>query len=110
MLCLAFSASPFLRDTPSPSFSPSPPALRRLCRRVLLYVCGHAMSSSSSQRDATRAPPPPDQLASFRSMVDKLVNAGVLNRRARAAELAAKAATKGEALFETTASRWRSCG
>ena len=57
------------------------------------------MASSSSQRDMTRAPPPPDQLASFHSLIDKFVNAGLLNRHARAAELAAKAAEKGEALF-----------
>ena len=57
------------------------------------------MASSSSQRDTTRAPPPPDQLASFYSLVDKVVNAGVLCRHARAAELCAKAAEKGEALF-----------
>ena len=58
------------------------------------------MASSSSQRGATRrAPPPPDQLASFNSLVDKCVHAGVLNRHARSAELSAKAATKGEALF-----------
>ena len=55
--------------------------------------------ASSSQRDVNRAPPPPDQLASFRSLCDKVVNAGVLGRFARAAELAAKAAEKGQALF-----------
>ena len=87
-------------DAPSPFFAPpSPPALLRLRRRVLLFVCGHAMASSPSQRDATRAPPPPDQLASFHSLVDKWVNAGVLCRHARDAELSAKAAEKGKALF-----------
>ena len=57
------------------------------------------MASSSSQCNATRAPPLPDQLASFRSLLDKVVNAGVLCRHARAAELSSKAAEKGEALF-----------
>ena len=58
------------------------------------------MAASSSQRDTTRtSSPPPDQLASFHSLVDKSVNAGLLNRYARAVELSGKAAEKGEALF-----------
>ena len=57
------------------------------------------MVSSSSQRDTTRAPQQPDQLASFHSLVDKSVHAAALNRHARAVELSAKAAEKGEALF-----------
>ena len=58
----------------------------------------------ASQRDAARPPmynPPPDQLASFHSLIDKVVHADALCRDARAAELAAKAAEKGEALFGT---------
>ena len=57
------------------------------------------MASMASQRDATRAPPPPDQLASFHSLVDKLAKAGALCRYARAAELSARAPEKAEALF-----------
>ena len=57
------------------------------------------MASSSSQRDATMAPPPPDQLASFYSLCNKGVIAGVLCRYARDAELRATAAVQGEALF-----------
>ena len=93
-------APPFARNAPSPFFSPpSPSASRRLCRRLLPFVRGHAMASLASQRNATRAPPPPDQLASFHSLVDKCVNASVLCRHARVVELSAKAAEKGEALF-----------
>ena len=62
-------------------------------------VRGHAMASSASERDATRAPPPPDQLALFYSLVDKCLNAGMHVRDARDAELSAKADEKGEALF-----------
>ena len=88
------------RDAPSPFPSPpSPSASRRLSRRFLLFVRGQTMVSSSSQRDATKAAPPPDQLASFHSLVNKCVNTSVLCRHARAAELSAKAAEKGEALF-----------
>ena len=57
------------------------------------------MASSSSQRSATRASPPPEQLASFYKLVDKEVIAGVLCREARGAELSAQAAVQAEALF-----------
>ena len=57
------------------------------------------MASSSSQRDTTRTPQPHDRLASFHSLIDKVVTAGVLCQHARDAELSAKAAEKGEALF-----------
>ena len=58
------------------------------------------MASSSAQRGAaSRARPPPDQLASFYKLVDKKVIAGVLCRHARSAELSAQAAVQAEALF-----------
>ena len=57
------------------------------------------MASSSSQRGAGRAPPPPDQLAAFYKLVDRRATAGVLCRYARAAELSASAATLAEVLF-----------
>ena len=58
------------------------------------------MASSSLRQDAsTRATQPPDHLASFHSLVDKYVNAAVLGRHARAAELSAQAADTGELLF-----------
>ena len=58
-----------------------------------------SMASSSSQRDATRAPPPPDKLAALYKLVDKKAIAGVLSRYARDAELSAEAAVQAEALF-----------
>ena len=70
-----------------------PLCLARRSRGVLLVV--QRMASSSLQH----APPPPDQLASFVSSVNKYLNAGLLNRHARAAELASKAADKSMALF-----------
>ena len=59
------------------------------------------MASSSVQRGAgsSRAPPPPDQLASFYKLVDKAVIAGVLCRHARVVQLSASAAVQAEALF-----------
>ena len=57
------------------------------------------MASSSVQRGAARAPPPPGQLASFYKLVDKQVIAGVLYREARYAELSAQALAQAEALF-----------
>ena len=54
--------------------------------------------ASSSQHDTT-ASTPPDQLASFHTLVDKYVHAAALCRHARAAELSAAAAEIGEALF-----------
>ena len=57
------------------------------------------MASSSVQRGAARAPPPPDLLASFYKLVDKHVIAAVLCRGARDAELSAQAAVQAEALF-----------
>ena len=58
------------------------------------------MSSPSAQRGAaTRAPPPPDQLASFYRLVDKKVIAGMLCREARDVELSGQAAVQAEALF-----------
>ena len=57
------------------------------------------MASSSVERNTTRAPPPPDQLAAFYKLVDKTVIAGVLSRHARCAELSAQAAKQAEALF-----------
>ena len=46
-----------------------------------------------------RAPPPPDQLATFYKLVEKHVTAAMLCRHARNAELSAQAATHAEALF-----------
>ena len=57
------------------------------------------MASSSVQRGATFAPPPPDRLAVFYKLVDKSVIAAVLCRYARAVELGATALTHAEALF-----------
>ena len=57
------------------------------------------MASSLSQRGAARAPPPPDQLASFYKLVDKKTTAGVLCRHARDVELSAQAAVQAEELF-----------
>ena len=57
------------------------------------------MASSSVRRGAARAPPPPDQLASFYKLVDKHVIAAVLCREARDAELSSQAAVQAEALF-----------
>ena len=57
------------------------------------------MGSSSAQRVAAWAPPPPDQLAAFYKLVDKRVIAGVLCREARHAELSGQAAVQAEALF-----------
>ena len=57
------------------------------------------MAAPASQHNATRAQPPPDQLASFYSVIDKFLSAAALNRHARAVELSAKAADEGEALF-----------
>ena len=54
---------------------------------------------SSLRRGAARAPPPPDQLASFYKLLDKRVIAGALCRHARDAELSASAALQAEALF-----------
>ena len=56
-------------------------------------------SSSSRHVAATRAPPPPDQLAAFYTLVDKKLIAGVLCRYARDAELSLSAAVEAEALF-----------
>ena len=53
----------------------------------------------SAHRGAARAPPPPDQLASFYKLVDKTMIAGVLCRDARHVELSAQAAVQVEALF-----------
>ena len=55
--------------------------------------------ASSLQRGVARAPPPPDQLASFYKLVDKRVIAGQLCSEARDAELSAQAAVQAEALF-----------
>lgn len=55
--------------------------------------------ASSSPQEGARAPPPPDQLAVLYSLVDKRVNAAVLCRHARDAELSATAAVIAEALF-----------
>ena len=57
------------------------------------------MASFSSQRGAGRAPPPPDQLASFYKLVGKQLMAAALSRYARDAELSATAAVQAEALF-----------
>ena len=58
------------------------------------------MASSSPQRGAaTRAPPPPEQLAAFYKLVDKNTIAGQLCRYARDAELSAQAAAQAEALY-----------
>ena len=57
------------------------------------------MASSSVQRGAAWAPLPPNQLASFCKLVDKIVIAGMLQRSARDAELSAQAAVQAEALF-----------
>ena len=55
--------------------------------------------ASSSQRGASRAPPPPGQLASFYKLVDKEAIAGALCRHARNAELSGQAGVQAEALF-----------
>ena len=57
------------------------------------------MASSSVERGAPWAPPPPDELASFYKLVDKQVIAGALSRFARAAELSASAAVQADALY-----------
>ena len=57
------------------------------------------MASSSVERGAARAPPPPDQPAAFYKLVDKQATAGVLCRHARYVELSAQAAMHAEALF-----------
>ena len=58
------------------------------------------MALSSSQRGAeSRTPPPPDQLAAFYKLVDKVVIAGHLHRHARNADQSAQAAVQAEALF-----------
>ena len=57
------------------------------------------MPSSSVERGAARAPPPPNQIAAFYKLVDKKVTAGMLSREARDMELSAQAATQAEALF-----------
>ena len=54
------------------------------------------MASSFSHQGAREAPPP-DQLAAY-SLTGKVVHAALLNRRARDAELPARAALKAEAL------------
>ena len=69
------------------------------CRDELFDLTRAWMASSSVGRGAERAPPPPDRLAVFYKLVEKKVIAGVLCRFARAAELAAEAATHAEALF-----------
>ena len=68
-------------------------------QRVLSLLQLTMASSSSVQRGAVRAPPPPDQLAAFHKTVDKRVMTGVLCREARDAELSAQAAVQAEALF-----------
>ena len=45
------------------------------------------------------APPPPDQLAAFYALTDKLIHASALHRHSRWAELSARAALKAEALL-----------
>ena len=57
------------------------------------------MASAPLQRGGTRAPPPPDQLASFYKLVDKKVVAAALSRFARNVELSSQAALHAEALF-----------
>ena len=60
------------------------------------------MASSSAQQGA-REPPPPDELAAFYSLSDKVLSAGLLCRHARDVELSARAALKAEALSLTAA-------
>ena len=72
--------------------------------RLELVAYTRASMASSSERSAQhgasrRAPPPPDQLASFYKLVDKKVIAGVLCRHARNAELSALASSSAKALF-----------
>ena len=57
------------------------------------------MASSSVERGAARAPPPPGQLATFYKLVDKQATAGLLCRSARLAELSVQALVQAEALF-----------
>ena len=57
------------------------------------------MASSSVERGATRAPPPPDELASLYKLVDKQVIAAAFCRHARDAELSTNAAVQAAALF-----------
>ena len=71
-------------------------ALSYCTPRVVLLS---AMASASLQHGAARAPPPPDQLASFYKLVDKQVVAGQLGRHARSADLSSQAAQTAEALF-----------
>ena len=56
------------------------------------------MASSSSLQRAREAPPP-DQLAAFYSLMDKVISAGALRRTSRSVELSARAALKAEAFF-----------
>ena len=78
------------------------------CRGAGLFSLRHpagylsqcrSMAASPSQRGTARAPPPPDQLATFYKLVDKQVAAGLLCREARDAELSAQAAVQAETLF-----------
>ena len=57
------------------------------------------MASVERGRPSSRAPPPPDQLATFYKLVDKQATAGQLCRRARCVELSAQAATQAESLL-----------
>ena len=90
-LCARHAVPRLLASLASRVAAPAPPCL--------VHRSWHAMASTSSQHETTRAPPPPDQLASFHSVVDKYVVAGGLSRFSRAAELSAQAADNGEALF-----------
>ena len=49
--------------------------------------------------NAFRAPPAPEQLASFNRLLDKVVTAGLLCRYARHVELAGRAGAQAEALY-----------
>ena len=76
--------------------SPHAPAAKQT---FVGYTCAWMASSSSHRGAGSRAPPSPDQLASFYKMVDKKVIAGALSRHARNVELSASAAMQAEALF-----------
>ena len=76
------------------------PVVGSVAERPELVGYTRAWMASSAQRGAaSRARPPPDQLASFYKLVDKKLIAGVLCRHARNVELSAQATVQAMALF-----------
>ena len=111
-VCVLLNDAPTLCRVPTPANSPSwphraarsrsfPLLVGTACRVPSLYLNLSLlwMASSSAERDATRAPPPPDKLAAFYKLADKKAFACVLLRHARAVELAAQASVDAVALF-----------